>query len=222
MKNNQTEFALLFDMDGTLMDSNPTHKEAYRAFLKKYSIDLTDDDFEKYISGRMNPDIMKHFFGKDVSYQKITALTREKEALFQSAFQEKIKPIRGLLPFLKQVREAGIRTALATSAPMINVTFMFDHIPIRDCFDVIVCDRDVKVGKPEPGVFQVAAKKLKMDPARCIVFEDSPAGLEAAQKAGAKVIMLTTSKSAAELKGADLVIDAYDELSITKLTKLMN
>ncbi|CCH51174.1 Phosphorylated carbohydrates phosphatase TM_1254 [Fibrisoma limi BUZ 3] len=216
------ELALIFDMDGTLIDSNPTHKEAYRQFFTRFDINLTDDDFEQHIAGRSNPDILKHFLGDDLSPQKITALKQQKESLFQELFESKIKPIRGLLPFLKQVKDAGLLTALATSAPMMNVRFLFQHVPIEAYFDKIVCDRDVTDGKPDPAIFQVAARKLKADPARCIVFEDSQAGVESARAAGMRVVALTTNGQEKDTRHADLVIDTYSEITVAKLQKLMS
>ncbi|GAA4458066.1 HAD family hydrolase [Nibrella saemangeumensis] len=220
MKNNAQPFALIFDMDGTMIDSNPTHKEAFERFFAQYDIEMTDEDFINYVSGRMNPDIMKHFFGDAISSQKITALTREKELLFQELFAPKIKPIKGLLPFLKKAREKGIPMALATSAPKMNIEFVFTHIPLSDYFPHIVHDRNVKKGKPAPEIFLKAARKLRYPPERCIVFEDSKAGVEAAQAAGMTVVVLTTTHSAGELEGADWVINDFSEATITKLNKL--
>lgn len=168
-------------MDGTLMDSNPTHQEAYTKFLKRYGIDLTDDDFKEQISGRMNPEIMKHFFGDDLADERIEALTQEKEKLFQELYAPRIKPVGGLLNFLNRAHDAHIRMALATSAPLMNVRFMYDHIPVESFFEQIVTDRDVTVGKPDPTVFRIAAERLGVEPRQCVVFEDSPAGVEAAR-----------------------------------------
>ncbi|GAB3491841.1 hypothetical protein GCM10027341_05290 [Spirosoma knui] len=104
MTNDSTLSVLIFDMDGTLIDSNPTHKEAYTQFLKRYDIELTDDDFMKYISGRMNPEILRHFFGDDSTEERIRELTKEKETLFQELYAPRIQPINGLLPFLNSAR----------------------------------------------------------------------------------------------------------------------
>ncbi|WP_345266401.1 HAD family hydrolase [Nibrella viscosa] len=221
MKNNAQPFALIFDMDGTLINSNPTHKEAFEQFFAKHNIEMTDEDFVNYVSGRMNPDIMKHFFGDDISSQKINALTREKESIFQELFEPKLKPIKGLMPFLKKAKEKDIPMALATSAPKMNIDFVFEHIPLGEYFPHLVHDTDVKEGKPAPEVFQKAARKLGFPPERCIVFEDSKAGVEAAQAAGMKVVVLTTTHTADELKGADWVIDDFTEVTITKLGKLV-
>jgi len=160
--------------------------------------------------------------GDQLSPQKITALKQQKESLFQQLFEPTIKPIRGLVSFLKQVKDAGLSTALATSAPMMNVRFLFRHVPIDAYFDAIVCDRDVTIGKPDPAIFQVAARKLKADPARCIVFEDSQAGVEAARAAGMRVVALTTNGQEKDTRHADLVIDTYNQITVPRLQSLLH
>ena len=215
------QFALIFDVDGTLIDSNPSHKEAYKQFFKNHDITISDDDFEQFISGRMDPDIMKHFFGEDITPEQIDAYTNEKETLYQKIYAPKIKPIDGLLPFLQQVKEAGIPMAIATSGPKMNVDFLFEHIPLQPFFAQIVCSQDIQDGKPAPQIFEVAAQKLGQSADQCIVFEDSPPGVEAAKKAGMRIVALTTSLSPDELKAANLVINNYEDVNVDKLKKVM-
>lgn len=215
------QFVLIFDVDGTMIDSNPSHKEAYKQFFKAHNITISDDDFEQYISGRMNPDIMKHFFGDDIKPEQIDQFTKEKETLYQKLFAPKIKPLDGLLPFLQQAKEQGIRMAIATSGPQMNVDFLFEHIPLHPFFDEIVCSKDIEDGKPAPQIFEVAAQRLKQSADQCIVFEDSPPGIEAAQKAGMQIVALTTSLPPDQLKAANLVINNYEEVDVDKLKKIM-
>ena len=221
MENNPNASVLIFDMDGTLIDSNPTHKQAYSQFLDRYGFKLTDDDFIQYISGRMNPEIIKHFFGDDTPPERIHELTEEKETLFQSLYAPHIEPINGLIPFLNTVREAGFLMVLATSAPMMNVRFVFDHLPIEQFFTAIISEQDVAVGKPDPTVFQLAAKRVMASPAQCLVFEDSQPGVEAAHQAGMKVIVLTTTHQPDELGAAELAVDNYTQVTVEQLRQVM-
>ena len=221
MASKPTNLVLIFDMDGTLIDSNPTHKKAYTEFLKRHDIELTDEDFMTYISGRMNPDIFKHFFGDDLDQQRITELTNEKETIFQTMYGPEIKPINGLLDFLNSVQQAGIPMVLATSAPMMNVRFVFDHIPIESFFKAIVSEQDVAVGKPDPTVFRLAAEKVQASPETCLVFEDSEAGIKAAHGAGMPVVVLTTTNTADELNEAEMAIDDYTQVSLDRLYPLL-
>jgi HAD superfamily hydrolase (TIGR01509 family) len=221
MENSSTKPVLIFDMDGTLIESNPTHKEAYKQFLKRYDIDLTEEDFMNHISGRMNPDVLKHFFGDDITPERIQELTKEKETLFQELYAPEIKPIEGLIHFLNTVREAGFLMVLATSAPMMNVRFVFDHIPIEQFFTGIVSEEDVEVGKPDPTVFRLAAERVLSTPDQCLVFEDSQPGVQAAHDAGMKVVVLTTTHTPDELGDADLVIGDYTQVSVAHLRQIM-
>ena len=222
MANQPGKIVLIFDMDGTLIDSNPTHKVAYGKFLERHDIEMTDEDFMNYVSGRMNPDIMKHFFGDDIDLARIQALTKEKEALFHELYAPIIKPINGLIPFLEAARDAGLLMVLATSAPMINVDFVFDHILIRQFFAEIVSEQDVQVGKPDPTVFRLAAERVQASPDQCLVFEDSQPGVEAAKAAGMNVIALTTTHSPDELEKAELAINDYTQVSVDQLHQLIS
>lgn len=215
---------LIFDMDGTLIDSNPTHKIAYTEFFSRYDIHLTDEGFKDHISGRMNPDIMTYFFGEKgekLSDERIDELSREKETLYQQLYAPKIEPVKGLTQFLMAVRDADIPMALATSAPMMNVDFVFDKLGIRQFFQQVVTDADVKSGKPDPSVFQIAAERLGADPACCLVFEDSAKGVEAAQNATMKVVALTTSHEPEATEKADKVIDDYTQIKVDQLLGLL-
>jgi HAD superfamily hydrolase (TIGR01509 family) len=211
-------------MDGTLIDSNPTHKEAYTQFLARYDIELTDELFKERISGRMNPDILTYFFGEkgeQLTEERIDELAREKETLYQQLFAPKIKPIAGLTEFLMAAQSADIPMALATSAPMMNVDFVFDKLGIRQFFQQLVTDADVEQGKPDPTVFRFAAERLGAAPEQCIVFEDSANGVEAAQKAGMVVVALTVSHEPDATERADRVIDDYTQISVDELSGML-
>lgn len=224
MKQPTSNLYLIFDMDGTLIDSNPTHKEAYTQFLARYDITLTDDDFKEHISGRMNPDIMTYFFGtkgEKLTNERIAELTREKETLFQQLYSPRIEPIKGLIEFLHAAQAAHLPMALATSAPQMNVDFVFDRLGIRQFFRVVITDADVTEGKPEPMVFSKAADELGASPAHCLVFEDSDKGVEAARKAGMAVVALTTSHEPEATQHADHVIDEYTQIQVDQLADLL-
>ncbi|MBO0947635.1 HAD family hydrolase [Fibrella forsythiae] len=215
---------LIFDMDGTLIDSNPTHREAYTQFFARHGIKISDDDFTQHISGRINTEIMTFFFGqkgKKLTDKQIEELVVEKETLFQQLYSPIIRPIAGLPGFLMAVKAAGIPMALATSAPLLNVDFVFDKLGIRQFFQHVITDGDVPKGKPDPAVFRIAADRMGADPVRCLVFEDSAKGVEAAQHAGMKVIALKTSHEPEATEKADLVIDAYTQIKVDQLSGML-
>src|SRR6202000_737021 len=129
-------------------------------------------------------------------------------------------PINGLENFLTELKNAGVKIAMATSATVEDIDFILNKIPIRDDFEVIVNSTMVSKPKPNPQIFLKAAEQLGVEPARCIVFEDSLAGIKAANSAGMKVVAITTGHPADELHPVDLVINDYAALTPHKLAEL--
>jgi len=203
-------------MDGVIVDSNPAHKIALKQFCKKYGKDLTEDVLREKIYGRRNQDWLTKVFGP-LDPKRLKELADEKEALFREVYDKDIKPLDGLPEFLKKVALLGIPSAIATSAPRSNVDFTLAKTKLRSFFDTILDDSFVSQGKPHPEVYLKAAGALNFDPHRCVVFEDSLAGVEAGKKAGAKVVGVATTHSKEELSDTDLVIDSFDGLEPDKL-----
>jgi beta-phosphoglucomutase len=127
-----------------------------------------------------------------------------KELLFRKIYEPDIKLLKGLKAFFDMLRRNNILMAVGTSAPPENVDFVFNHTGIKKYFDVVLDERAVTIGKPNPEIYLKAAKALNFDPADCIVIEDSLSGIEAGKRAGSKVIGITTTHSDAELSHADL------------------
>ena len=111
--------------------------------------------------------------------------------------------------------------AIATSGILVNIDFMFDHVPISHFFEQVINSTHIQNGKPDPEIFITTAQKLHVHPENCVVFEDSIAGVEAANAAGMKVVALTTTHTLEELHDADLVIDDYTQISYSKLLSML-
>jgi len=122
--------------------------------------------------------------------------------------------------FLAELKDAGIKMAMASSATIEDINFILNKIPIRDDFEAIIDGSRVTKGKPNPEIFLKAAEELKADPANCVVFEDSLAGIKAANAAGMKVVGITTGHKADQLQPSNLVIDDYSTLTVQKLAAL--
>lgn len=202
--------AFIFDMDGVLVDSNPTHTIALKRFCKKHGYDLSEKDLREKIYGRTNRDWLLNLFG-DLSEETIRAYAEEKEALFREIYQD-IKPLAGLHSFLEKLEAAGIPKAIATSAPRANVDFTISRTHIERFFPVILDDSFVTKGKPDPQVYLKSADALGFKPDRCVVFEDSLSGVMAAKRAGCKVVGVTTTHTREELRETDLNIDDFEGL----------
>lgn len=203
--------AFIFDMDGVIVDSNPFHKIALKQFCKKHGRDLSEEELREKIYGRRNQDWLTNVFGQ-LDSVKMKAFADEKEALFRELYDTEVRPVDGLPAFLQRLDELGIPRAIATSAPRANVDFTLEKTGIGRHFTTILDDSFVNHGKPHPEVYQKAAAALNYDPRLCVVFEDSLAGVEAGKKAGCKVVGITTTHTAEELKDTDLVIDNFIEL----------
>ena len=220
-KNLNHSFAVIFDMDGVIVDSNPTHTIALRKFCEMHGHHLTDEELKTTVYGRANKDWLPDIFGAQMTPAEYKKLADEKEALFRKLFKPKIRPLKGLIFFLETLRENHIPRALASSAPAENVQFTLEKTGTKKYFDIVLDESSINKGKPDPEIYLKTASLLNFSPEQSIVFEDSIAGVEAAKKAGCKVVGVTTTHSRAEFSETDLVIDDFEGLSLVTLQKLL-
>ncbi len=195
-------------MDGVIVDSNPAHKISLQQFCEKYGKKLTEDDLREKIYGRRNQEWLVAVFGP-LSPDQLKAYSEEKEAMFRELYNATIEPLKGLTGFLQEVRRAGVPRAIGTSAPLSNVDFVLDKTGLAPFFDTILHDSFVSKGKPDPEIYLKVAAALNFAPEKCIVFEDSLAGVESAQNAGCKVVGVTTTHTREELAHTDYIIDDF-------------
>jgi len=209
--------AVLFDMDGVIVDNLPYHVEAWLLFCERNGIPLTKEVFYKELNGMNSKDTFEWFYKKEMTRSEVEVLEEEKELLYREFYAEHRKPAKGLLTFLHDLRSRGIKTALATSAGPGNIDFIVDGLGIRDQFDAIIGGAEVTKGKPDPEIYVKAAALVGVSPADCIVIEDSLQGIASGQAAGAKVVGITTSHTADELAHTDFCapdfMDLYDQIT---------
>lgn len=213
-------FALIFDMDGVIVDSNPYHKIALRQFCKKHGRDLSDQELIEKIYGRTNKEWLTNFFGA-LPEKQLQAYAEEKEDLYRQLFKHDITPVKGLVPFLELLDHHQVARAIGTSAPQSNVVFTLSKTGTQKYFDIILNDTFVTHSKPHPEIYLKCAQALGLPNAQCIVIEDSLSGVEAGKSAGSKVIGITTTHTREELAHTDLVIDDFSSLTLTDLEKLV-
>lgn len=201
--------AVLWDLDGTLIDSAEHHFLAWRDTLSLEGFDLSHERFVATF-GRRNDAVLRDFLGPDIMLGEIERISAAKEARFRDLLRETaIAPLPGVRHWLERLRADGWRQAVASSAPRRNLEAMIEALVIDQFFEASVGAEDVAHGKPEPDVFLLAAARLGVPPASCIVVEDAPAGVEAGHRAGMHVI--GTCSTHHEL-AADLVVSSLDEL----------
>lgn len=218
----KADLAVIFDMDGVLVNNFAWHLKAWEKFCKKHKKRISADEFREHVFGGNNPDHLKFIFGNHLSHELINKYGQEKELIYRELYKGNIQPVAGLKAFLSEIKEIGIPTAIATSAERANVDFILEAIGLSEHFNVIVDSSMIKKGKPDPEVFTKAASLLNTEPQKCIVFEDSLKGIAAALNARMKVIGVGTTHYVAELTEAHLVINDFTEISADRLTILIN
>lgn len=214
--------AIIFDLDGTLIDNNSYHIEAWKIFYKRLNRTWSDEEYKTEFNGKINRDIFNYIFQKELMPDEINAFTAEKEALYRDLYSPYISPINGLIEVLKEIHAASIKMAIATSGLPENVRFMFDNVPIEKYFEKVVDATYVTRGKPNPEIFLTAASFVDANPTQCIAFEDSVAGVQSAKSAGMKVVALTTTHTPEDLHLADFIIKDYTEVNLGSLLQLIS
>lgn len=200
--------AFIFDMDGTLVDNMYFHTEAWGKMLAENGIEMNAHDFLVKTAGKTNREILPTVFGT-ISDERIEELGRRKETLYQELFLLERKTVEGVIEFLEESKNLGIKLAVSTAAPIVNVEFILDGLDLRKFFAAVVTAADVQTGKPNPEIFLKSAEKLGVEPENCIVFEDALNGFEAAHRAGMKSIGITTVNSEEEILKCASVVEAH-------------
>jgi beta-phosphoglucomutase len=210
--------AVLFDMDGTLVDSIPFHQSSWVAFLKKHGILLDPEQFQAQNHGNIDT-MIKHFFGTEINSERVVQLGNEKEELYRDSYRKHIHEIDGLTGFLSILKKQKIQVALATMGDATNIDFILDSIRIRPFFQCISGGNEISKGKPDGEIYELTLKKINLKNTDCLVIEDSADGVRAARNAGIKVIGITSSLKADELikHGCFHTISSYRELNLNFL-----
>jgi beta-phosphoglucomutase len=198
-----TPKAVIFDIDGTLVDNMHLHAEAFAVFSERHGLPpLTREDRAR-LDGRRNSEIFPILFKRPVPRDEWLAYEHEKESLYRELSRGRLLPMKGLQVLIERLRTSGVAMALATSAPEPNVVHTLHELGVAQAFPVIVRGDEVRRGKPAPDVFLEAARRLNLAPADCLVFEDAPIGVEAAHAAGMQVVALTTTFTASHFEQLD-------------------
>lgn len=201
--------AIIFDMDGVIVDTNPYHKIALRQFCEKHSIHLSDDELINRIYGRPNKEWIVNLFRREMSPSDLSAYGEEKEKIFRDLYEKDLRPLNGLKEFLDQLVGLGIPTAIGTSAPRSNVDFVLRRTGLEKYFNVVLDESHVGRGKPDPEIYLKVAAAVNFPPGHCIVFEDSFSGVASAQAAGTKVVGVATTHTREELSHTEYVITDF-------------
>lgn len=212
MENSLKNYAVLWDMDGVLVDTGDLHYLTWKQALAEVDFDFTREEFTSTF-GRNNENIMKILFGEDVDPEFSVRVSERKEALFRQMLSGRVTLLPAVRDWLGKFQGWGMRQAVASSAPAENITALVDEFDLQPYFRAMVSGTGMP-GKPHPDVFLKSAQELGAPPERCVVIEDAVHGVEGARAAGMKCIAVTTTNSAEALSQADLVLKDLTELNL--------
>ena len=204
---NYHHLAILWDMDGTLLDTKVCHYISWRDVLRKHGYDLTEALFDEHF-GRNNTSILPIYLGYEPDPELANKMISEKEALFRKMAPSKSVLFPGVESWLKTAQSLGIHQAIASSGSLENIKVMADAFGISSYFTEVVSGADLPA-KPEPDVFLIAAKAIETAPDHCLVVEDSVPGIHAAKRAGMKCVALTSTNPPSKLDQADVIVDDF-------------
>jgi beta-phosphoglucomutase family hydrolase len=208
----------IFDWDGVIIDSSAAHRESWERLAREQNQPLPAGYFERGF-GMKSLKIIREILRWTDDPEKLKQLDWRKETLYRAVISEKgIEPLPGIAEWLERLKASLIPSVIATSTHSRNVRCAMDIIHLDEFFQGMISGENVTHGKPDPEVFLLAAKKIQMPSARCVVFEDAHVGVEAARRAGMKVIAVTTTHPADTLKDADRVVDRLDQLTISDIS----
>jgi len=208
---------VVFDMDGVVVDSHPSHRRAWKQFLQSVGHDPTDEELDVILDGHKREEILQHFLG-DLSPHTITEYGARKDRILRE-LDEELRPIEGVVEFLCSLRRAGTRIGLATSAGHRRTHATIADLGLPQYFDAIVTGDDVARGKPDPSIYCLAADRLRLAPGNLVAIEDAVAGVQAATAAGIRCIGIAfgAKKGLLRSAGADPVVAHFRVLSLSRL-----
>ncbi|HKW76836.1 MAG TPA: HAD family phosphatase [Terriglobales bacterium] len=212
--------AIIFDLDGVVADSHPAHKRAWSELLASLGRIVSAQDLEYVVEGRKRDEIMRHFLG-ELTREQLGEYGTRKDSLF-AHYSADLQPVAGVGEFLEQVRAAGIVTALASSAGRRRVEANLEQLGLAAYFQFVVTGDDVIRGKPDPALFTMAAKELRVSSEETLVCEDAVNGVQAAKAAGMKCLAITSPGREMVLKaaGADKIVRDFTHIPLDELGRL--
>lgn len=195
-----------------MVDNTPFHKKAWIEFGKRHSINLTDDEYHKKISGKRNDAIFPVLFGKIIEGEEFREFEEKKESIYRELYSPYLKEVDGLSQFLYKLSDLGLKLGVATTSFEKNRIFILGTLNLHNLFAAVVGGEHAKHGKPHPEIYLMAAEKLGVEPTNCLAFEDTPSGIAAAKSAGMTVVGVLTAHSKEELRQADYFIRDFTEI----------
>ena len=207
---------VIFDMDGTIVDSLPYHYKAWKIFFEENKVENFSEKLKDYKGGG-TLDLMTAVYGDKYSRKELKIMTDEKEIIFREIYKNNVKPIKGFLKMFEFVKSKKILVGIASNAIRKNVKMILNELKIYEDFDSIICGDEVVRGKPNPEMFNETVNRFKLKKKECLIFEDSLEGVSAAVNSEVDVIGITSSTPGEVLigRGCELTMDDYLNFDIS-------
>jgi len=202
--------ALIFDMDGTMIDSMPWHRKSWLPFLAEHGIVLDMDDLMRKTTGRTGIECMEVVFQRTMDAAEAAAYVHKKESIYRELFDPVFAEVAGFTAFYGQAHARGFKLGVGTAGDRHNQAFAYARLKLPTPPLTTVGGDEGLRGKPAPDIFLEVARRIGARPNRCIVFEDAPYGIEAARQAGMHAVGICSGHSAAELSGPHVLACVAD------------
>jgi beta-phosphoglucomutase len=214
------QLAVIFDVDGVLVDSYAAHFQSWRQLYGELGVEYSEATFAADF-GRTSRDILRRTLSEELTDARVRDLDARKEACYRDVIRESFPAMDGAAELIDALADDGFLLAVGSSGPPENVRLVLEKLPSGQRISVVVTGEDVTRGKPDPQVFQIAAERLGVLPARCAVVEDAIHGIDAARRSGMAAIALVGTSTRDQFAAADLVVDSLRELSPGRIRELI-
>lgn len=215
-----TNCAILWDLDGVIVDSAELHYQSFKVVMADYGVDYPYSTFVKTF-GRNNDSVLEMAIGRKPDPEMSRTVNDRKEEWYCRHIPGNLKLLPGALDWLTWFRKNGVPQAIASSAPMENITLSLNEFDLGNYFDAVVSGNRI-VGKPDPKVFLRASAALETPPSRCIVFEDSIAGMQGAIAGGMRCVTVATTHPITSFTDATVRVSSLDDLTESQVLELLN
>ena len=212
--------AVLFDMDGVIIDSEPLWTEAERQLLARRMLEYSPQ-LKTAMMGRDAEEAVGLLINHYNLSEGVEEIIAERHEIISDLFKEHLQPVPNALELLRAVRDSGVKTGLASSSPKELVDLALSKLNITELFDLTLSGDQVARGKPAPDIYLTAATELGVSQENCLVIEDAPHGVAAAKAAGMSCLAISTSASEPELGAADRVVRSFAEVDLALLQDLI-
>jgi len=207
--------ALIFDMDGTMVDSMPWHAKAWVEYARRHGVEMDVPHFMRRTTGRTAFECACELMGREVTPDECDEITHRKESIYRELFGAEFREVAGFGAFAASAASRGLKVAVGTAGDRHNIAFTLSRLKLDPAPLAVVGGDEGLPGKPQPDIFLEAARRIGVAPERCIVFEDAPFGIEAARRGGMRAVAVCSTHSAAELAGPHVIaaVRDYNELA---------